>query len=491
LIRRDAPLLSALASSARACCAKISTAVRMASSGADTEVSRGVRRHLRIALSIGALFLSRGVSFLVMLATVPLTVGYLGAERYGIWLTLSSLVSMVSFADLGIGNGLRTLISEADGKRDQLLLAKLVSSAACVLTGTAVLLLLGLVVGYRGVAWTSVFGSLTSDVRNEVPLCVLVLGATFLLAMPLQIAQSVQHGLQKGYSATLWTTGGSVLSLGGLLTAVAFKTTLVPLAAALAGAPLVASLLNYVWFFWRERPDLRPRWRAVDLGIGLRLLRTGGLFMLLQISVAFSFTSDNLVVGAVLGVASVPLLAVPAKLFGFVQQFMGTLTGPLWPAFGEAAARGDAEWVRRTLRRAYSVSLVTALVSSLVLVVGGRWIIGHWSRHQVDVSVTLLIPLAVWTVVAAWGSTVSTFLNGVGQVAVQTIAAVVMAPVAFGLKWLLVGPLGLPGVVWATVFAYAICAVGPVWWAERRVLRDIENRTRVPGGVASERRVRV
>ncbi len=53
--------------------------------------------------------MSRLLAAALAIVTVPLTIGYLGSERYGLWITISSVVAMINFADLGIGNGPRTL----------------------------------------------------------------------------------------------------------------------------------------------------------------------------------------------------------------------------------------------------------------------------------------------------------------------------------------------------------------------------------------------
>ncbi|HEY5960922.1 MAG TPA: hypothetical protein VIV60_30410, partial [Polyangiaceae bacterium] len=154
-------------------------------------------------LSVGALAISRGVSTIVVLLSVPLTVGYLGNERYGLWLTLSSLVSMAGFADLGIGNGLRTLVAEADGHQDHAQLARLISSAIAVLTAVAAISIAAFLIAHPYIDSGSLFGNLTPETRREVPNSLLALVLTFLVAIPLQVAQSVQHGLQQGYAATL------------------------------------------------------------------------------------------------------------------------------------------------------------------------------------------------------------------------------------------------------------------------------------------------
>jgi O-antigen/teichoic acid export membrane protein len=57
---------------------------------------------------------------LMGIASVPLTVHYLGPERYGVWLTISSLLVWVALTDFGLaGNALVNVLSEAVGNDDR------------------------------------------------------------------------------------------------------------------------------------------------------------------------------------------------------------------------------------------------------------------------------------------------------------------------------------------------------------------------------------
>ena len=49
--------------------------------------------------------IAKAIALLTGLVSVPLTFRYLGAERYGIWMVLVSIIAAMGFADLGIGNG--------------------------------------------------------------------------------------------------------------------------------------------------------------------------------------------------------------------------------------------------------------------------------------------------------------------------------------------------------------------------------------------------
>src|SRR5689334_5600408 len=97
-------------------------------------------RGRRLARSIGTSLLGRMAAALAPLITTPVSFGYLGTERYGLWMAVTAVTSMAVFADLGLGNSLMTRLprllanDDFDGaKRD-------VSTAHLSLGAMAVLL---------------------------------------------------------------------------------------------------------------------------------------------------------------------------------------------------------------------------------------------------------------------------------------------------------------------------------------------------------------
>src|SRR5690349_12437842 len=60
---------------------------------ASTPTGRSRERFRRIGLTTASSIAARGISFATSLITVPLTLHYLGTERYGLWATLSSIIA--------------------------------------------------------------------------------------------------------------------------------------------------------------------------------------------------------------------------------------------------------------------------------------------------------------------------------------------------------------------------------------------------------------
>ena len=75
----------------------------------------------------------QAISIIISLLYVPLLLNYLTQEKYGIWLTLTSIIGWFSFFDIGLGNGMRNKLTESNAVGDQLLGVKYVSTTYAIL----------------------------------------------------------------------------------------------------------------------------------------------------------------------------------------------------------------------------------------------------------------------------------------------------------------------------------------------------------------------
>ena len=97
-------------------------------------LSKGSERTLKAKKNVLMMMLYKGGSILIGLLLVPMTIGYVDSENYGIWLTLSSMIAWMSFFDIGINNGLKNKLAEALATKNYELGRKYVSTTYAILT---------------------------------------------------------------------------------------------------------------------------------------------------------------------------------------------------------------------------------------------------------------------------------------------------------------------------------------------------------------------
>lgn len=437
-----------------------------------SERARSQERRRRAVLSSLALALAKVVAIGTVVITIPLTLSYLGAERYGMWMTISSLIAMLSFADLGMGNGLLNKVAYAHGKGDIASMHRLVSSGFLMFSLIALLILLLFAVAYPWLTWSSIFNVRSATAKSEAGPTLAVFVALFAVNIPLGIVSRVQTGLQQSFKASLWQCAGSLVGLTSMLVVISVKGGLPWLVAAALGAQTVAALCNSMDFFLRARPDLRPARSGISRHEMRELVRTGVLFLILQIVAAVAYSSDNVVIAHSLGATAVTDYAVPERLFGLIAMGIGIALAPLWPAYGEALSRGDLGWARSVFTRSLSIALASATVISLFLVAFAPRILTLWLGHTVDPPLLLLVGLGLWKIIEAGGNAMAMLLNGANVIRAQLVSGVLTGVSALALKILLVERMGVAGAVWASIIAFSVFSIVPLSvWAIPKALR--------------------
>lgn len=97
-------------------------------------IFKGNQRTVKVKKNIVFSLVSRGCGMLISLILVPMTLGYLNETEYGIWLTLSSIVTWINFFDIGLGNGLRNQISRSRHKNNKILGSRICKHHCCFIS---------------------------------------------------------------------------------------------------------------------------------------------------------------------------------------------------------------------------------------------------------------------------------------------------------------------------------------------------------------------
>ena len=453
---------------------KFKDILQFSSHKSDTDTGKSKERYRRILLTGGSTAIVKILSASINLITVPLTVNYLGAERYGLWMAISSIMALMSFADLGLGNGLLNAISKAHGKNSIKDAQTAVSSTFYMLLSISILLLLIFLIIYPFIEWQILFNAQFKLAIEESGPTMFVLVIIFLINMPLGIARRIQDGYQEGFKFQIWLIVGSIISLAGLLICIYLETGLPWLVFAFSSGQLTATLLNGIVLFGKRRNELLPRFSHFDFIAGKHLFRAGLIFFLLGFFTLLGNVTDGIILSHTLGPASVAGFEIVKKIFLF-SMFTQFIIQPLWPAFGEALESGDYNWARKTLTKAIKLSILSSAIISLPLLLFGKQIITVWVGPEFVPSWSLLIGFYVFVLFANYGGVMSTFLNSGALIKKQLLIIVLASVSSVFLKIVLSINFGVSGAIWATLIAYSIFYIVPTYRIAFNYLKTLEN----------------
>ncbi len=416
--------------------------------------------------------LSKGVVLAVSAIAIPITVRYLGPENFGIWVTISTALSMLLVLDLGVANSLTNFISEAYARDDR--------DHASTYTTTALGVVLAVALLLAGVAWW-IWPSLHWDrlfhlsSAAEVPTvsrAVAAALAIFLLGLPAGLAPKILGGYQELRAANLFIAIGSLFNLLSIIVLVRLHAGLVALVIASSAALVGANLLALVWIFFFHKPWLTPRLKHLQGRAARRMMQSGSEFFALQVAGLIVFNSDNLIVTHYLGPAQVASYSVAWRLVGYAAIAQTLVTPALWPAFSEAFTRGDLPWIRQTFRRTMVLTMGSAIAASLLFALAGRWIIRIWASRAAVPTEELLLLMCVWIIISTFMNNTATVLVAKGETRLQAWCSLAAAALNLALSIYWVQRIGAPGVILGTIVSYLILLVGPQTWKVYQVLKE-------------------
>lgn len=244
--------------------------------------------------------LFKGVSILLSLVYVPIVLNYLGDYKYGVWATVLSILSWISYFDLGIGNGLRNRLSEAlaldDPKTDA---RTLVSSAYAILGAivAAVAVVCGAAIAL--VDWPTLLSAW--DVGENL-LCVMEISFLGMcLSFVLMLCNNVFYALQKAQIVNLMAVfQQAAMVLSVWLLSLTHENDLTAVAILYVCSNIFIYGLFTIFVFLRNR-SIAPSLKRVDRRVAKDLGGLGAKFFIAQIATLVLFTTDNLIISNLFG----------------------------------------------------------------------------------------------------------------------------------------------------------------------------------------------
>jgi len=402
----------------------------------DSTLDPGQQRWRAVIQTAGASTVSRAISLGALLLQVPIALSYLGLEAFGFWAVLTSMGTFLQVTDLGMGLGLQNRVSKAVGEGQLRLVPKLAATAFRSLTWVAIgVFILG--IGALKVGLLGKLFPLSDPVAlGGVDLNVTIAVIAFSLSIPMAVSHRVAIGLQLGWISSLAGAVMAVLVLVAVVAGALMELSFPVFLCLALTAPFLSGIGVLIVLMHRMKWGL-AEFRTIP-GKGRTLLRHGLLFVLPQVSAVTVNQYPILVLSGLLGPASVVPWVVTTRLLGLITQIHGMIIGPFWPAFAEAAAKGDHKWIVRTQHRTLVFSIVYGCISGGVLLASGEVLILAWTGDPLAVpSIATLLPLVIWGALQVFVSPAVTLLNAVDRLKIQSLCAfmtiivtIIVAPIA-------------------------------------------------------------
>lgn len=380
--------------------------------------------------AIASLFI-KGGSVLVGFMLVPITLNYLDQTRYGIWVTITSFLTWFTFFEIGLGSGLKNKLAEAVAKNNFELARTYVSTTYAILSIVIGIVSLVFFAASNFIDWTKVFNTDDASLGPELTRLAYIVFGFFFLRFVIKLIGDVLLAHQRSGLSNLFGPLGNFISLPIIYLLTKYtEGSLIYIGLTFSLVPVLVLAVASFYLYTHEYKHIAPSTRYVKFAYAKELLNIGVKFFIIQASALVIFQSANFIIIQFFGPEEVTSFDVAFKYFSIINMVFTIIVLPYWPAFTEAWAKEEYNWIRRTIRnllKLWGGFVAMAIVMFLLSDVVFHYWIGPEKMKVVSISTTLKVLLIFYFLIFTFGGIFSMFINGVGKVTLQTISLLIGA----------------------------------------------------------------
>lgn len=411
------------------------------------QIARNNNLKKNISLSFVYKFISMGLNFLL----VPVLIRYLDSVQYGIWLTLLSMLSWVSFTDIGLGNGLRNKLTEVYANKNYKVAREYIATTYAFLSAIILVVFVIFIIAIPNLNWQKIFN--TSAINNSklILLCVLVtifFLSNFVLALYNQLFYAVQKAAFTGM-------GQIFINLFYLICLILLKFFTKPniiFVSVSYGISLILPSIILTYVFFKRYKFLKPKLRDIKINKAKDLLGLGIKFFIIQFAVVIYFGTNNLIITQIKGPSDVGVYDTAYKLFNTIIIMFNMLLSPLWSAFTEAYSKGDILWIKNIVRK-LNLLLIPEAIVLLIIVAFSKIIFKIWIGNKLNIPMNLIILNAIYVLVYCWSNIYTYLMNGLNklnmQLAISIFTCIVNIPLCYYFGKTM--DMGISGIMFAQI----------------------------------------
>jgi O-antigen/teichoic acid export membrane protein len=432
-------------------------------------------RSLKAKKNILFLFVLNVFNFFFNILLVRLSLDYLGKADYGIWLTLSSLLTWFNYLDFGLGNGLRNKLAEALTNKDIHSAKIYVSTTYAIFTLLILLLIVIFIFVYKLIDWLAIFQA-PVYLKGELNTLIFLSVIFFLIQFVLRLLTFIINADQKTALNGLFSFSINLLTvvLVYLLLKVASPSILL-LGAGSTFIPVIVFVLGSFLFFSGKYKSISPSFKSIKFSNLKDLLGLGTQFFIIQLSLLVILSTDNLIITQLFGPAEVTIYNIAYKYFFYIPIIFFVILTPMWSAYTEAYIKDDFIWIKNAINKIFKIWILLSIIVVIMIFAANR-VYDIWLNTEIKVPLLLTILMGLFAIVSNWNNIFTYFINGVGKIRLQLYNSIFVAIINIPLSIYFAKNLnmGISGVIAATCVCMGIAAV----WTPIQYLKIINKKAK-------------
>ena len=413
-------------------------------------LNEGSNRTKKLKKNVVRVTFIRYSSYIIEFVKVPILLSYLDNEKYGVWLTIVSILMWTHQFDFGLGGGLGYKFAEALAKDDKTKGRQLVSTAYVSMSLLMLISFVILAIALAFLNWNNIL-NVQNISSGELLVTVEILLFVFLSQFVAELLVVILKADQKADIASIFKPIGSIASLLIILVMMMFSHNSLLLASISMALPyLIILIIGNIYYFTHNYSTYKPSIPFFEWSELRGLYSLGLKYFVGNLSSLIVFSASNILVAQILGPTEVTVYNTARQYFylpiTLINIFIFSFSAPIT----EAYVKRDYGWIKRTMNGIRKIAVLLSL-SIIVMLLLSDIAFDIWTRGKVSVSFLLSIVFAIYAIMNMFVTPYTAFIAGVGKYQVRMYISffkiVTFLPVAIWMMKL----WGLAGLVVAVI----------------------------------------
>lgn len=373
------------------------------------------------------------LSMLISYIYIPISLGYLGIEKYGAWVTILTIMSWIGYFDIGLGNGLRNKLTESisNGDNNE---CKIISSTYAIVS----LIIFNVAVLFTIIAvffdWNRIFhvSFIDEDLRIIVILCCWLISINFVLSL----CKNILYAIQKASYVSVLELLTQIINLFSVLIVRNVVSGKIIAIVLIYGFSMISVNIICTICIAKDNINFCPRISAVNFEFGKELSKMGLKFFVIQICALILFTTDNFIVSWLYGAGEVTPYSTVNKLYTIIIGAFSAFMTPVWSAVTKATVEKRGHDIKTIIIRIYYL-MIPFLVGTVLLAIIFDKVSYIWLKMELNYSRELILFGAMYCMLNIWTNMHGAVANGMNLLNEQIAMAVIQATVNIPLSIIL------------------------------------------------------
>lgn len=407
-----------------------------------------------------------GVSVLYMLFLVPLVVGYIGIEQYGLWSLILALTGYVGLVDLGIGTSFVPYIARYASLEAYESVNKVIQHGLLFYVCLS-LFVVGM--GYVLSPWLFSLVRIPAEYLPSARLFFLIALIGFGCSTVAGVFGSVLSAFQRMDIYNILLTAFLVEKFLAILVALVMGYGLLGLMV----ADLLITVLGLVPLIVMTKkhfPHLTVRWVGYDPGVMKTLLKFGAQLQISRIAETVQAHFDKLILSRFIGLSAVSMYDFGSRPGGRLRALPLTAVSSLIPAISALDAAQDRARIQAALVRSTRYLAIVAVPLFAFFICFAGDIVFIWLGEGYDQAAMTLRLLSFAHVVSVVASAMALISQGMAAPGVQMRTTLIQATLNILLSLVLVMRFGFYGAVVGTTVSVIVGGLLLFAWFGRKLV---------------------